>query len=59
MIKPDRQIIAFLKSVLKQKVGLNEAQVILEKCCTLLRTKYQHLTPRLLDYQIWLYQREL
>lgn len=59
MIKPDRQIIAFLESVLKQKVGLNEAQVILEKCCTLLRTKYQHLTPRLLDYQIWLYQREL
>ena len=57
-IKPDRMILAYLKSVLGRTVCTSEAQELLAAATELLKVSYQHLTPRLLDHEIWKYQRD-
>ena len=59
LVKPDRMIIAFLKSILGRSVSLSEAQELLAAASNQLSAAYPHLTPRLLDHEIWKYQREL
>lgn len=59
LIKPDRMILAFLKSALDRSVRMSEAQELLKAAAELLsKAKYPHLTPRLLDHLIWNYQRD-
>jgi len=47
---------AFQKSGIKRSISLKDAQVLLSEACQILRLEYPHLTPRLLDNTIWLYQ---
>ena len=56
-IKPDRMIIRFLEKALQRQVKLEEAQHLLEASASILSAEYKHITPRLLDYQIWNYTR--
>ncbi|MHC1726582.1 MAG: hypothetical protein AB9866_11315 [Syntrophobacteraceae bacterium] len=58
LIKPDRMILTFLKSILGRPVTLSEAQELLAGTTNQLSAAYPHLTPRLLDHEIWKYQRD-
>lgn len=58
LIKPDRMILAFLKGILGKPVSPSEAQQLLTASTAQLRDTYPYLTPRLLDHEIWKYQRE-
>lgn len=57
LIKPDRMIIRFLERVLERRVGLNEAQILLQETSEILREKHSNIKPRVLDYLIWDYVR--
>lgn len=52
-IKPDRMIIRFLESILNRKVELEEAQSLLRETSKVLKAKFENITPRILDHQIW------
>ncbi|UFT99351.1 hypothetical protein KO561_19635 [Radiobacillus kanasensis] len=56
-IKPDRMIVRFLEKALQRKVQIDEAQSLLEETTKILVKKYSNITPRLLDYQIWNFER--
>jgi len=56
-VKPDRWITSFLQRCLGRDVGLQEVQPLLTEACEILRPRYPHLTPRLLDYLIWGHER--
>jgi hypothetical protein len=56
-IKPDRMVLRFLKSALSRDVVVQDASPLLRTACQSLNTKYPQLTPRLLDNEIWKYQR--
>ena len=57
IIKPDRMILGFLSDALERNVKTKEAQALVVGAITTLRSKYPHLTPRLLDHLMWNYQR--
>ena len=57
-IKPDRMVLRFLENILKRPVTPQEAQLLLYEVSNILKSKYPHLTPRLLDHTIWIYQRQ-
>jgi hypothetical protein len=56
LIKPDRMIMRFLRRAFDREPSLTEAQDLLSRATDLIRPKYPHLTPRLLDYVIWQYE---
>ncbi len=56
-IKPDRMLIAFAENALGRKCDIRELQRLYESACGILKNEYPNLTPRMLDYQIWNYQR--
>ena len=57
-IKPDRMVIRFLAQTLGRDVKTGEALPLLQAATAALKTDYQEdLTPRYIDHQIWLYQR--
>ncbi|WP_371323173.1 hypothetical protein VX159_12240 [Dechloromonas sp. ZY10] len=56
-IKPDRMILRFVQPVLGRSVALDEAQALLAATVRFLNNSYPTLTPRLLDYILWNYQR--
>ena len=56
-IKPDRMILRFLEDALQRPVNRNEASSFLAETTRRLQSKYSHLVPRLLDHEIWKYQR--
>jgi len=58
LIKPDRMILAFIADTLRRGVRVPEARQLLAEVSGLLRSALPHLTPRLLDYEVWRYQRE-
>lgn len=64
LIKPDMHIINFLKDAFQEMgidspISLEDAQILLSGASDILqRVGYTHLTPRLLDYTIWSYQRK-
>jgi hypothetical protein len=58
LVKPDRMIVRFLESALQRPVNVSEALPLLRSVCNKLRNNYPELTPRLLDYEIWQFQRE-
>lgn len=57
LIKPDRMILAFLEQALGKSIDISETQDILSKSTALLKLKYPNLSERLLDHEIWKYQR--
>ena len=57
-IKPDRHVLRFLSAALSRTVAeLDEASTIMKAACEVLKEEYPKLTPRLLDYEVWRYQR--
>lgn len=56
-IKPDRMIRRFLASVIDSKYNIQETHDVIIGTYQVLKREYPLLTPRLLDYQIWSYQR--
>ncbi len=59
LIKPDRQILSFLKSILNENVSIQDAQALLQQSCEILKKEYPNLNLRLLDHLIWNYQRSI
>lgn len=57
-IKPDRWILRFLESALSRPVMVLEAGPLMIAACQQLVAKYPRLTPRLLDHEVWKYQRK-
>jgi hypothetical protein len=57
LVKPDRWIGRFLKRHLGYVTSSAEAQSLIAGACAILRVKYPHLTPRLLDNVIWNLER--
>jgi len=57
LVKPDRHILTFLTNALSREVKVQEARSLIASSTEILRSSYPHLTPRLLDYVIWNYQR--
>lgn len=56
-IKPDRMVIRFLEAALGRSVSLAEAPTLLRGASELLSGQYPYMTPRLLDHEVWKYQR--
>jgi len=57
LIKPDRWILDFLQNIYPGSITRQDAEEILTKTCGILHEGYNNITPRLLDNQIWKYQR--
>jgi hypothetical protein len=57
LVKPDRMILGFLRDVLGSTPSPADAQSILSGACSLLVGKFPNMNPRLLDNEIWKYQR--
>jgi len=57
-IKPDRMITNFIGSVIQRKLSLVEIHEAIIRTHRILAKEFPQLTPRVLDHQIWLYQRE-
>jgi hypothetical protein len=58
-IKPDRMVIRFLEHATNRKgIPITEASALLIGAADELRGTFPHLTPRLLDYLVWNFQRE-
>ncbi len=57
-VKPDRMLMRFINSVSKD-ITIDDAQQIIVKCAALLEKDNKNITPRLLDYLIWDYQRSM
>lgn len=56
-IKPDRMIIRFLESATNKTFNLEECQEILTKVTAILKKEVPNMNAKLLDNQIWNYQR--
>ncbi len=57
LIKPDRWIINFISAALELACSQSCALRLLSGACAILKLKYLHITPRLLDNTIWNHQR--
>jgi hypothetical protein len=57
-IKPDRMIARFIWSAIQRSLSVEESHEAIVGAEKILEKEYTRLTPRALDYQIWLYQRE-
>jgi hypothetical protein len=57
LVKPDRQIVRFAQRALGRDVAPAFAADCLARAAQLLQPKYPHLTPRLLDYEAWRFER--
>jgi hypothetical protein len=58
-IKPDRMILRFIHGVLGRPVSSVEALLLLKGATHRLQAQFPNLTPRLLDHEVWKYQRQL
>ena len=56
-IKPDRMVLRFLETALERRVSPGEAKELVTKAVSNLRSSYPDLTPRLLDNEMWRFQR--
>jgi len=57
-IKPDRMIRRFIQAAIGRDLSMQECQELLLAAHTELVRDYPLLTPRSLDHEIWLYQRQ-
>lgn len=58
LIKPDRWVWRFVRSALNYSVSDNELVPLAQEAARKLNQMYPNLSPRLLDHEIWKYQRE-
>ena len=56
-IKPDRMILRFLEGALNRRASSGEAQKLVTNAVSNLRPSCPNLSPRLLDNEIWKFQR--
>ena len=56
-IKPDRMVLRFLEAALERRVSPGKAKELVTKTVSNLRSSYHGLTPRLLDNEMWKFQR--
>ncbi|MEP7246470.1 MAG: hypothetical protein ABI885_22715 [Gammaproteobacteria bacterium] len=57
LVKPDRMVLRFIQSALGRTLAVAEVQPLLERVAELLKSTVPSMSPRLLDYAIWNYQR--
>lgn len=57
MVKPDRMILRFIRNALGRTVNEVYAVSLIQALSKKLVTNYPHMSPRLLDYLIWTWQR--
>jgi|ERR1043166_1688492 hypothetical protein len=57
LVKPDRMILGYLGQTLGRSIQVQEARMLIPEAVALLRNEYPDLSPRLLDYKIWEFQR--
>lgn len=56
-VKPDRMIQRFIRDGIGQNLDANAAATLIQETCRILKTQFPSLTPRLLDHEIWKFQR--
>jgi hypothetical protein len=56
-VKPDRMVVRFLESALDRPVRTAEAASLLREASNQLNTEFPNMNPRLLDHEVWKYQR--
>lgn len=56
-IKPDRMVIRYLSGVLGKQIDSGDASPLLIDASVILKKRWPRITPRLLDYGVWSYQR--
>lgn len=56
-VKPDRMVVRFLESALARPVGIAEAVGLMRQASSQLNTEFPNMNPRLLDHEVWKYQR--
>jgi len=56
-VKPDRMILRFLCEALGSSVGTDEAVELVRGASSILEKDFPGMNPRLLDHEIWKYQR--
>jgi hypothetical protein len=56
-VKPDRMILRFIEDVVS-KMDVDSAANLIQKTSAILNARYPALTPRLLDHEIWKFQRQ-
>jgi hypothetical protein len=57
-VKPDRMIQRFIKDTIGKNLDVNTCVTLIQSACQMLKAKYSALTPRLLDHEIWKFQRK-
>ena len=57
-IKADRMMLRFFKDAINEIPNKYSIQKIMIDATNILKNKYPQLTPKMLDHQLWLYQRE-
>ena len=57
-VKPDRHIRKFIGQITNKNLTDEEIQELFEKAKEILKNKNKFLTVKLLDYNIWDYQRK-
>ena len=58
LIKPDRMVFRFCENVFGKGLIQSEVVDLIQKSASILKTKYPQITARLLDHEIWKYQKE-
>jgi hypothetical protein len=57
LAKPDRMVLGFLSDALGRLVAMREATSLLQDAAAVLQREFPHITPRLLDHEVWRFQR--
>lgn len=58
LIKPDRMISRYFEGVTQEKLKQKDLLHILKTCSDILEPEYGGLTPRMLDHEIWKFERQ-
>jgi predicted transcriptional regulator len=58
-VKPDRMIQRFIQSGVNKNLNVADSATLVQETCGVLKQTYSSLTPRLLDHEIWKFQRSL
>lgn len=60
LVKSDRMLMRFVGEALgKEMLRAEEIQALFTMACKELKSEYPNITPRLLDYKVWEYQRSI
>jgi hypothetical protein len=57
-VKPDRMIQRFIEAGIGESLSVDMCASLVQETCGLLKTRFRSLTPRLLDHEIWKFQRQ-